>query len=132
MGCDDAAMCSHMNLLMKYMSKRLEHDLVDVAPAPVFTGLEGLDKGVAGRMEMPGGVFVLRGVATANVPTDKALAQVYPGIANFQAILAAISTRGNFLDLVEVRTIRCHQFFSFFLSLATARLATTFLVSDKG
>ena len=69
---------------------------------------------MAGRMEMPGSVFVLRGVATANVPADKALAQVYPGIANFQAILAAISTRGNFSDLVEVRTIRCHQFFSFF------------------
>ena len=69
---------------------------------------------MAGRMEMPGSVFVLRGVATANVPADKALAQVYPGIANFQAILAAISTRRNFPDLVEVRTIRCHQFFSFF------------------
>ena len=114
MGCDDAAMCSHMNLLMKYLSRRLEHDLVNVAPAPVFTGLEGLDNGMAGCMEMPGSVFVLRGVATANVPADKALAQVYPGIANFQAILAAISTRRDFSNLVEVRTIYCHQFFSFF------------------
>ncbi len=59
MGCDDAAMCSHMNLLMKYLSRRLEHDLVNVAPAPVFTGLEGLDNGMAGRMEMPGSVFIL-------------------------------------------------------------------------
>jgi hypothetical protein len=114
MGCDDAAMCSHMNLLMKYLSRRLEHDLVDVAPAPVFTRLEGLDNGMAGRMEMAGSVFVFRGVATANVPADKALAQVYPGIANFQAVLAAISTRRNFSNLVEVRTIYCHQFFSFF------------------
>ena len=114
MGCDDAAMCSHMNLLMKYLSRRLEHNLVDVAPAPVFTGLEGLDDGMAGCMEMPGCMLILRGVAAANVPADKALAQVYPGIANFQAIFAAISTRGNFSNLVEVRTIRCHQFFSFF------------------
>ena len=48
------------------------------------------------------------------MPADKTFAQVYPGISNFQAILAAISTRDNFPDLVEVRTIRCHQFFSFF------------------
>ena len=114
MGCDDAAMCSHMNLLMKYLSRRLEHDLVDVAPAPVFTGLEGLDNGMASRMEMPGSMLILRGVAAANMPADKALAQVYPGIANFQAILAAISTRRHFSNLVEVRTNHCHQFFSFF------------------
>ena len=67
-----------------------------------------------GVVEVLGSVFVLRGVATANVPADKALTQVYPGIANFQAILAAISTRRNFSNLVEVRTIYCHQFFSFF------------------
>ena len=114
MGGNDAAMGSHMNLLVKCALRRLEHDLIDITPAPIFTGLEGLDNGMAGRMEMPGSVFVLRGVATANVPADKALAQVYPGIANFQAILAAISTRDNFPDLVEVRTIYCHQFFSFF------------------
>ena len=114
MGCDDAAMRDHMNLLMKYLLKGLEHDLVNVAPAPIFTGLEGLDNGMAGCMEMFGSMFVLRGVAAANVPANKALAQVYPGIANFQAILAAISTRRNVSNLVEVRTIRCHQFFSFF------------------
>ena len=74
MGCDDAAMRGHMNLLMKYLSRRLEHDLVDVTPAPVFTGLEGLDDRVIGRVEMLCGVLVLRGVAAADVSTDQALA----------------------------------------------------------
>ena len=69
---------------------------------------------MAGRMEMPGSMFVLRGVAAANMPADKALAQVYPCVANFQAVLAAISTRRAFSNLVEVRTIYCHQLFSFF------------------
>jgi len=54
--------------------RRLEHDLIDVAPAPVFAWLEGLDDRVIGRMEVFGRVLVFRGVATANVPTDEAFA----------------------------------------------------------
>jgi hypothetical protein len=83
-------------------------------------------------MKMLSSVCILRGIAAANMPANKTLAQVYPGISNFQAILAAVSARRNFSNLVEVCTIRCHQVFSFFLSLATARVATTILVSDKG
>jgi len=104
-----------MNLLMKYLSRRLlEHDLVDIAPAPVFTGLEGLNNRMATRVEMFGSVLIFRRIAAANMPADKALTQVYPCVANFQAILAAIGTRRNFSNLVEVRTNLCHQFFSFF------------------
>ncbi len=67
-------MCTHMNLLVNRVLRRLEHDLIDVAPAPVFARLEGLDDRVIGRMEVFGRVLVLRGVATANMPTDEAFA----------------------------------------------------------
>src|SRR5438309_479583 len=131
MGCDDAAMCSHVSLLMKCLLRWLDYDLVDVAPAPVLTGLERLDDGVAGSMEMFGSVCVLRGVAAANVPANKTLAQVYPAISNFQAILATISARRNFSNLVEVRTIRCHEVFSFFLSLAIMRVVREVKPGDR-
>jgi hypothetical protein len=44
-----------------------EHDLVNIAPAPALTGLEGPHDGMAGAMEMLGGVFTGRLVATADV-----------------------------------------------------------------
>jgi hypothetical protein len=36
-----------------------EHDLVNIAPAPALTGLEGAHDGMAGAMEMLGGVFTV-------------------------------------------------------------------------
>ena len=44
-------------------------------------------------MEMLGGMRILRLVAAADMPAFKADAQVYPGVADFQAILAPIRTR---------------------------------------
>jgi hypothetical protein len=41
--------------------------LIDVAPGPIFAGLEGLHDRVLGLMKMLGGVFVLRGIAAAYV-----------------------------------------------------------------
>jgi hypothetical protein len=67
-------MRAHMNLLVNSVLRRLEHDLIDVAPAPVFAWLEGLDDRVIARMEVFGRVLVLRGVATADMPTDEAFA----------------------------------------------------------
>jgi len=57
MGSDDTTMRAHMNLLVNRVLRRLEHDLIDVAPAPVFAWLEGLDDRVIGRMEVFGGVL---------------------------------------------------------------------------
>jgi hypothetical protein len=45
----------------------IQYDLVYIAPAPTFTGLEGAHDGMAGAMEMFGGVFTGRLVATADV-----------------------------------------------------------------
>ena len=49
-------------------SSKLEHYLVDVTPTPVFIRLEGLDNRVVGRVEMLGGVLILRRIAAADMP----------------------------------------------------------------
>src|SRR5258708_40076261 len=54
---------------------------VDVAPDPVFAGLNRADHRVFGVMKMFCGVLVLRRVAAAHMATDPAHAQGYPGIA---------------------------------------------------
>jgi hypothetical protein len=45
----------------------IQHDIINIAPAPTLTGLEGTHDGVAGAMEIFGGVFTGRLVATADV-----------------------------------------------------------------
>ena len=45
----------------------IQYDVVYIAPAPSLTGLEGAHDGMAGAMEMFGGVFTGRLVATADV-----------------------------------------------------------------
>jgi hypothetical protein len=45
----------------------IQYDFVYIAPAPTLTGLKGAHDGMAGAMEMFGGVFTGRLVATADV-----------------------------------------------------------------
>ena len=49
------------------LSHIVQHDLVNEAPTPILTGLEGTHDGMAGPMEMFGGVFTGGLVATADV-----------------------------------------------------------------
>src|SRR3954453_8807029 len=63
--------------------------LVHVAPAPVFSGLEGLDDRVPDGVRVPARVAVRGGVAAPDVPAGQAEAQVHPGRADAQAFLAA-------------------------------------------
>lgn len=45
----------------------IQQDVINIAPAPTLTELERAHDGMAGAMEMPGGVFTRRLVATADV-----------------------------------------------------------------
>src|SRR5829696_590658 len=95
---------------------RLHDDLLHVAPDPVLSGLEGLDYRVLGGVEVPGRVLVWRLVAASYVPADEALAQVDPGVAHLQALLAALGARGDVPDLIQVRALwrgRTEQIFPF-------------------
>jgi hypothetical protein len=45
----------------------------------------------------------------SDMPAFEADAQVYPGVADFQAILTPISTRCDFTYLVKMTTLFCHS-----------------------
>ncbi len=62
------------------------------------------------RMEMFGGMLVLRGVATTNMPTTEALAQMHPAVSHFQALFTALCARCHLFDLIEMCTLLCHVF----------------------
>jgi hypothetical protein len=49
----------------------LHFGFVNVAPAPVLSGLEGLDDRMAGGVKMFSGVTIGRRIATANVPAGE-------------------------------------------------------------
>jgi hypothetical protein len=92
-------------------SSRLEEQLVDVTPDPVFTRLEGLNDRVVGGVKMLSGVRILRIVTATDMPTGETEAQVHPRISNFQTVLTAIGARGDVLDLIKMRTALCHVLF---------------------
>ena len=77
--------------LQQPRSSKLQHELVDVAPAPILPGLERSHDRMFGRMIMLGGVLVLRIVAAADVPAGPAQAKMHPGVAAREAFLAAIA-----------------------------------------
>jgi hypothetical protein len=81
-------------------SSKLEHYLVNVTPTPVFIRLEGLDNRVVCRVEMLGGVLILRRIAAADMPAFETESQVYPRIPDSQTILTAIRTGCNLSYLV--------------------------------
>src|SRR3954471_14280734 len=77
-------------------------ELIYVAPAPVFAGLERLDDGVLGGVEMFSGVAVGRAIATPDVTADKTQAKVDPLSAYLQAVFAAFGRGRYLLDLFEM------------------------------
>src|ERR1051325_9003392 len=87
---------------------QIEHDLVDVAPAPALGRIIALDHRMAGGVEMFGGVAVGRAVAAADVPAGAAQPQVHPDRAALEALLAAARARRHLAHLVGVKTCRHH------------------------
>ena len=55
-----------------------------------------------GSMEVFGGMFVLRGVATANVSAFQTEPQMDPGVSKFDALFANVDFGVPDLDLVEM------------------------------
>jgi hypothetical protein len=79
---------------------RREHpDAVDVAPSPLFAGLERPDDRVTRGIRVPRGMAVRRVVAATDVPALQADAQVKPAIAGREALLATIDGLGELEEL---------------------------------
>jgi hypothetical protein len=79
-------------------SLRVEHDLVDVAPAPGLSGLTRLHDGMTYVMEMRGRVLVLGLVAAANFAAHQAHAQVVPGVTDLEALLTTVRAGQHVVD----------------------------------
>src|ERR1700694_2316061 len=92
--------------------------LVDIAPAPVLAGLQGLHDRVSMRPGMPHG----RRIAAADVPARQAQPQVHPRCAEPQTFLTAVRARAHLADRrdVWIDTHRCHDRASFALPADSA------------
>jgi hypothetical protein len=75
---------------------------VDVAPDPVFSGLDRADDRVVAAVEVFGGVLILGRVAAAYLPARHAHSQVNPGVAEFDALFADVFVGGGDFDLIEM------------------------------
>ena len=77
-------------------------DLIQIAPAPILSRLEGPDNGVTYGVIMLRRMFVLRRVAAADMAADHAQAQVHPDIAHLEAFFASPRVRFDTLDLIDM------------------------------
>ena len=66
-----------------------------------------------GRVEVLGGMLILRGVAAADVPTSLADAQMHPGIPECQTFFTTIRAGCNLVDQIEMCTDWIHRIFLF-------------------
>jgi hypothetical protein len=82
--------------------RMLQDDLIDVTPTPVLAGFDGLHDRVPGGMEMFGSVFVFGGIAATDVSARQTEPKMHPGVAHFQALLAALGVRKDGLDFLAV------------------------------
>jgi hypothetical protein len=89
--------------LEKYQSK-IELRLVEIAPAPFFTGLNRFDNGMVRGVEVLRRVLVFRGIATTHVAACHAQPEMHPGVMHLQAFLTTVGMRLDVLNLVEMRT----------------------------
>src|SRR5918994_4463731 len=68
----------------------LDHYVIYVAVAPVFSGLEGSDDRVSRAVEVFGCVLILRLVAATYVPANQAFPEMYPSVPGPETLLAAL------------------------------------------
>jgi hypothetical protein len=84
-------------------------NFIHITPDPGLPRLIGADQRVLRFVEMFGGVLVLGRIATTYMSATQAQAQVNPGVASFDTVLAHMLVRLLDLDLVEVGTFLAHR-----------------------
>jgi hypothetical protein len=88
------------------------NQLIDVAPHPCFSGLNGSHQRVFGGVKVLGRVLILRRITTADVSAFQTQTQVDPPVAEFHAFSANVCRGGGHADLIEMRTL-IHKFLLF-------------------
>src|SRR5207244_5019331 len=79
-----------------------QHDVVDVAPTSVLSGIERLDDGMVDGVKVLGRMAIFRVIAAPDVSARQAQSKVHPRVAGFQTLLAPLSRRGDLMDLIQV------------------------------
>jgi hypothetical protein len=64
-------------------SGEIEFEFIDVAPSPIFAGLQGFDDRMFQSMKMFGRMFVFRRIATADVAAVHTQTEMHPLVTNF-------------------------------------------------
>jgi hypothetical protein len=86
----------------------LEINLVDVAPAPMFSRFHRLHDRMPLLVEVGRGMAVLGGIATTNLAALQAHAQVDPSTSDLETLLATLGVRVHLLHMIfYVGTLRC-------------------------
>jgi len=85
-------------------------DFVYITPHPGFSRLVGTDERVLRLVEMFGGVLVLGRITTSHMSTNKAQAQVNPGVAGLNTVLTDVLIRFFDFDLIQVGAFCRHRF----------------------
>lgn len=85
---------------------KLEADLIDVTPVPTLPGLVAPDDRMAGDIEVGGGVLSRRLLATTDVGTGLAGAEMNPiSIAGGEAVLTALTVWNRIRYRVEMSAV---------------------------
>src|SRR5438552_14562375 len=81
---------------------RLQHNLIDIAPAPVLTRFERGHDGVLGRVKVLGCMLVFGRIAAAHVTAGPAKPQVDPCVSHLEAFLATSGLRFDIFHLAQM------------------------------
>ena len=71
-------------------SSEVQFDFIHIAPTPIFSWLEGFYDRVRGLLKVLRRVLIFGAVAATHMATFEAQPQVYPGVAHFQTLFAAL------------------------------------------
>jgi hypothetical protein len=93
---------------------QIEHDIIDIAPAPTFGWIVAFDNRMADRVEMFGCVSMRRVVATSHMPTSAAYSKMNPVASHDEAFLATRCTWRDVADAIQVSAMQgsifCHGY----------------------
>src|SRR5580698_9715586 len=100
-------------------------DLVDVAPAPIFSGLDRAHDRMTFGVEVGCGMTVLGRIAAANLAALQAHAEMDPGVSDLETFLAALGMRLHMLDMIlYVGALCCAHRSSFQFDVVTTGNST--------
>ena len=92
-----------------FQPREVNLHLVHKAPAPVFTGLDGLNNGMVRRVEMFSGMLVPRRIAAAHMSANATQPKVNPAVAGLQTFLAPACMWFLVSNLIQMLTVTSHK-----------------------